>query len=463
MIRTGFAMSRKPDVHVPTLPLPQVKADEVRTLLEQMLGSHLFRGSRRCQTLLRHITEQTLAGETSCLKERTLGIDVFGRTPDYDTSQDPIVRASAAEIRKKLAQYYQEPGHESEARIELPSGSYIAEFTFGGAGGAAPVGRGVPPVGPLLVGGSVMAPSELPVVIPSAVPSAVPHQPIRRRYWSISGGAAAVTLLAVAVTLALTLAFPGALPGWKRSDLDRLWSPLLKAPGQVLICVGQPVAYNLKSAQAQDEIQGFEAPQPPGSPPAGRLIRPEDLIILWDRYVALGDAVCLVHLTSLLERYGKPYRVRGERSTSFADLRDTPAVLIAAFDNPWTLRTAGQLRFTFRKDSAHDTDMVHDSQHPENTEWKLTGAWPNWDIPNDYAIVSRILDTTTDRPVVIAAGITQYGTMAAGEFLSSPEYFSEAARQFPGDWQKKNLQIVLRVPVVHRTAGRPRILATHVW
>jgi hypothetical protein len=404
-------MSRKPDVHVPPPLMPPGKVEEVRMLLEHVLDSHLFRGSRRCQTLLRHITEQTLAGDTSSLKERTLGVEVFGRPPDYDTAQDPVVRASASEIRKKLAQYYQEPGHESEARIELLSGSYIAEFHFNE--GATPAAR---------------------------------HQ--RERYRAIAGSAAAAVVI-------LALVF--VLPRWRHSDLDRLWEPVLKAPGAVLICVGQPVAYNLKSAQAQDAIQGSD-------PPAEHTpIREQDLLILWDRYVALGDAVCLVHLTSLFERYGKAYRIRGERSTSFADLRDTPAVLIAAFDNPWTLRTAGQLRFTFVKDSAHDTDMVHDRQHPENREWKLTGAWPNWDIPNDYAIVSRILDTTTDRPVMIAAGITQYGTMAAGEFLSSPEYFEEAVRQFPRDWQKKNLQIVLRVPVVHRMSGRPRILATYVW
>lgn len=411
-------MSRKPDVHFPTPSLPPDKADAVRTSLEQVLGSHLFRGSHRCQVLLRHVTEQTLAGETSGLKERTLGVEVFGRAPDYDTSQDPIVRASAAEIRKKLAQYYQEPGHESEARIELLSGSYVAEFHFNGA--------------------AVVAPRRS-----------------HKRYGLITGGVVCVALLILALTVALR--------SWGRSDLDRLWAPLLSAPGQVLICVGQPVAYNLRSAQAQDAIQGFDVPEPPAGPPESRVILQEDLIILWDRYVALGDAVCLVHLTSLLERYRKPYRIRGERSTSFADLRDTPAVLIAAFDNPWTLRVAGQLRFTFRKDSAHATDMVHDRQHPENTEWKMTGAWPNWDITTDYAIVSRILDTTTDRPVLIAAGITQYGTMAAGEFLSNPEYFSEAVRQFPRDWPKKNLQIVLRVPVVHLTPGRPRVLATHVW
>ena len=392
--------------------------EEVRTVLERVLGSHLFKGSRRCQILLRHITEQTLAGDTSSLKERTLGIAVFGRAPDYDTSQDPIVRASAAEIRKKLAQYYQEPGHESEVRIELLSGSYIAEFHFHEGGE-------VPPAKP------------------------------RRRNWVIAGGAVAAVVLILSLTLGL--------PVWRSSDLDQFWTPVLKVPGTVLICVGLQAAYNLKSAQAQDEMQGLSTQQPPGASPPHRPIREEDLVILRDRYVALDDAVCLVRLASLMERYHKPYHVRGERSISFADLRDTPAVLIGAFDNPWTLRTAGQLRFTFIKDGVHDTGIVHDRQHPENTDWKLTGAWPNWDVPYDYAIVSRILDTTTDRPVVIAAGLTQYGTIAAGEFLTNPEYFSEAARRFPRDWQKKNLQVVLRVPVVNRISGRLRILATHVW
>jgi hypothetical protein len=94
----------------------------------------------------------------------------------------------------------------------------------------------------------------------------------------------------------------------------------------------------------------------------------------------------------------------------------------------------------------------------------VSGAWPAWDISNDYAIVSRILDNATERPIVIAAGLTQYGTIAAGEFLSNPDYFSEAVRQFKDkDWQKKDLQVVLRVPVVNRISGRPQILATHVW
>jgi hypothetical protein len=421
-------MSRKADLQIPTPRLPPEKAEEIHTELERVLASPPFRNSRRCQTLLRRITEQTIAGETDSLKERALGVEVFGRAADYDTSQDPVVRASAAEIRKKLAQYYQEAGPHSETRIELLPGSYLAEFHFGSDRRAT------------------ATPSEV-----APAPIAIP-KPQKRTAALIATAAAVVLILTVGLTVAR----------WPSSDLDDFWGPVLKTPGTVLLSVGLQAAYNLRSAAAQDEIQGIIQPQS-GAAERHLPIREDDLVLLRDRYVALDDALCLVRLTSLLEKYHKPYRIRAERSTSFADLRDTPSVLIGAFDNRWTLRTADQLRFTFRKDSEQDTGMVQDSQNPDNDRWKLAKYWPNWDVPVDYAIVTRMVDTTTDRPVIIAAGLTQYGTIGAGEFISNPEYFSEAARRLPKDWQKRNLQIVLSVPVVNRISGRPRILASHVW
>jgi hypothetical protein len=421
-------MSRKPDLQEPPPRLPREKAVEVLTELERVLASPHFRGSRRCQGLLRRITEQTVAGDLDSLNERSLGMEFYGRPPDYDTSQDPVVRASAAEIRKKLAQYYQEDGHESATRIELPPGSYLAEFHFNGEKPPAPARVAVP-----------VAKAKLP----------------KRRL--LMAGAAAAGLLILAASVDSL--------HWRRSDLEELWGPVLKIPGTVLVCVGLQAAYNLRSAKAQDEIQGIIPPSPEAA--AGhRPIHEEDLFLQLNRYVALDDALCLVRITSMLQSHRKPYRIRAQRSTSFADLRDTPAVLIGAFDNPWTLRTADQLRFTFHKDSEQDIGMVYDSQHPENSQWRLTRYWPNWDMPVDYAIVTRMVDTTSDRLVVIAAGLTQYGTFGAGELLTNQDYFSEAARRLDRldkDWSKKNLQIVLSVPVVNHISGRPRILATHVW
>jgi hypothetical protein len=411
-------MSRKSDLRASSPGLPPEEAALIRAQLERILGSPQFRGSRRCQGLFRHVVEQTLVGDTAQLKERTLGIDVFERPPDYDTGQDPVVRATAGEIRKKLAQYYQEAGHESEPRIELLAGSYIAEFHTSPNGSHQPAAR-------------------------------KSRRPLRIGL-SIAGAA----VLVVAGTLLS--------PQSKETELDQLWRPVLKSPGTLLISLGQPIVYNLKSAQAQDELQGIRAAAKDPEP-EGDFISKKDLVILPDRYAAMGDVICLVRLATMLEKYGKPYRIRGERSTSFADLRETPAVLIGAFDNQWTLNAGGQLRFTFEKDQAHATDFVRDRQHPESREWKLTGARPHWDVSADYAIVSRIMDTTTDRPVVVAAGITHYGTMVAGEFLSKPEYFAEAAAKLPSGWQHKNLQFVLRVPVVNHMGGHPQVLAVQLW
>jgi hypothetical protein len=64
---------------------------------------------------------------------------------------------------------------------------------------------------------------------------------------------------------------------------------------------------------------------------------------------------------------------------------------------------------------------------------------------------------------IAAGGITHFGTMMTGDFLSSPEYFREAVRSAPSDWNRKNMRAVLTTKVVGGTAGPPRILAVHVW
>src|SRR5215470_10017177 len=108
--------------------LERLEQERIRAQVDRVLNSSVFRSSHRCQVLLRYVAERALAGETDNLKERTLGIEVFGRAPDYDTNADPVVRGTAGEIRKKLAQYYQDPEHRGELRIELRPGSYIPEF-----------------------------------------------------------------------------------------------------------------------------------------------------------------------------------------------------------------------------------------------------------------------------------------------------------------------------------------------
>src|ERR1700685_4649066 len=98
---------------------------EVRQQLDRLLVNAHFSHSKRFPSFLRFIVQEELEGRGDQLKERTLGIEVFGRHAGYDTTSGPIVRATAADIRKRIAQYYQNTESPNELRISLLPGSYI--------------------------------------------------------------------------------------------------------------------------------------------------------------------------------------------------------------------------------------------------------------------------------------------------------------------------------------------------
>jgi eukaryotic-like serine/threonine-protein kinase len=104
------------------------QADAVRSALELVISSDAFAGSKQCQDLLRLLVQHALSGELEALSERMIGVEMFGRPADYDTSNDAVVRVRAAEVRERLAQYYAEATVPPEVRIEVPSDSYVPEF-----------------------------------------------------------------------------------------------------------------------------------------------------------------------------------------------------------------------------------------------------------------------------------------------------------------------------------------------
>src|SRR3984885_12865145 len=100
----------------------------IREQLKRLLAHPLFTNSKRYPVLLAYTVEQTLLGNAGELKERTIGIEAFGREPGYDVNLDPVVRTTAAEVRKRLIQYYYSSEHAGELIIEMPVGSYVPIF-----------------------------------------------------------------------------------------------------------------------------------------------------------------------------------------------------------------------------------------------------------------------------------------------------------------------------------------------
>jgi len=405
-------------------PADAAERQAVIAQLERMLAHPFFSHSKRYPNLLRYVVEHALDGHIDQVKERTLGVEVFGRDPKYDTNLDPVVRTTAGEIRKRIAQYYHLPGHENEIRIDLPSGSYVPEFRM--------------PALASTVATPVVTPAEPPK--PFVVSDIRPAEPKGSLLIPMAAAAALVAVLALAV----------AVRPWARpTALDQFWAPVIDSPNAALLCIGQP------------HFAVFPTFDAPGTALPESKVSLHDLYRHGKHYVSLSDAATLSRLAGILDTRKKQYRIRGELSTSFADLRDGPVILVGAFNNDWTLRLTGPQRFSFVADKPHYG--IKDSQNPAATNWSTNTSANYLDITDDYALISRVKDPTTDRVVVVAAGIAYWGTVAAGEFLADPSYMQELAKSAPKGWEHKNMQIVISTKVIAGNSGPPRVLATHYW
>jgi hypothetical protein len=178
-----------------------------------------------------------------------------------------------------------------------------------------------------------------------------------------------------------------------------------------------------------------------------------------DSYVSKYDSYVAAQMSVIFDRIGKPSQVRILNSLSFQDLRNSPVVLIGAFDNRWTLLLGANLPFSFEDDGK---SLTVKERTPQGRVWRPQMI-ANKGLALDYAVVSRIFDSKTGQPLIIAAGIGPPGTEAPGEFLSHPDYLTNVLRSAPRGWEKMNFQAVLQIDVTEKVASPPQVVATRFW
>jgi len=411
--------------HPPGQWVPDSEAERTLVLneLESMLSSYHFQSSKRYPAMLKYIVDATLDGRCGDLKERTLGVEVFGRDPNYDTSADPVVRLSASEVRKRIAQYYHENGSGSRVQIELPLGSYKPEF--------------------------LMLRPETPEAQPEPAPErliSTGNQARAGRNRFVIGTLSATALLAVAAVFG-TYAYTRASAA-RDTVIDKFWGPLLHSPDSVLIVVGTSdfVPPNIKPVDA-DKTDHLRGPY---------------------HHVSMSSALALARVAGFLQAAGKTYQIKDDREVSLTDFRSRPVILIGALSNSWTLRLTDPLRFRFDFGSLA---RIQDRKNPKSNEWSdpnnILSDPHYYEHSNssncDYALIARYHDTTTNGPVMVIAGIGAYGTEAASEFAVSPQYINQLLSKAPADWEDMNLEIVIRADKINGEAGPPYLVSYTYW
>jgi len=395
--------------------------------LERMVSSHHFSQSRRYPAFLRFIVEAALRGETDLLRERVIGTEVFGRAASYDTNADPVVRMTAAEVRKRIAQYYRESGRDDQIQIEVRAGSYVPVFVFPGQPKPAvhvpqeiEEGPSKHPDGNAnQAEGTPVEPATCPIEVP-----AVPSHPKRLLY-----------VLAVFTVLAVLLSARWFLPR-PRQPIDEIWAPLFQPNQSVTLCAGQPeIAQDLSLADSLAR---------------GDVLTREDVLALTD-------------LVSFLQTKGHKFILKMSPNTTLADLRTAPVVLVGGLNNQWTLRELSRLRFQmeYRRSESSGEFRIFDRQNPEGRVWKISSLQSSAQQEQDYALIARFIDQETGQPTIIAAGLGGPGTDAAVEYLTHNEQLQTVMRALPPG--KKNFEAVLGSSVVKGNQGQPRLLAVESW
>ncbi len=389
--------------------------------IERILADELFSHSQRCTAFLRFVAEQGQSPAREPLTERTIGIKVHGRPPDYDTEADPIVRVTASEVRKRLGQYYDNPAHAGELRVVVHRGSYLAEF--------------LPPEMPLAQR-SVVSTAE-PVTLQLG-----PATALRRR---------ARPGLLLAALLVLLAAAGFWLVRSRPSDLERFWAPVLGGQPRVLLCY-ERTTENWRILNGAEPVLGWTdrlTAEPDGEMPWATFAR-----VFVDR----GQIPALTRASEFLGSRGKRVSVVEASDLSMRDLRQTAAVILGGFNNRWTERLLPQARFYFSGEGT--LRFVADRMHPASRQWNFDTRVTR---EKDFIIISRVWDPEAGRTALLAGGFSYWGTEAAVEFLTNPDHLQAALRQIPGGWEGRNLQLVLWCSVVQGASDFPKFLAAHAW
>lgn len=422
-------------------PQTAQERDVVLRELQEVIASPYFCNSKRYPALLQYIVENTLAGKSDRLKERTLGIEVFDRPSTYDTNAEAVVRFTAGEVRKRLLLYYHERGRNSGIRISLPVGSYIPEFLhehdesedigdYAGSSAAhirdANVSEDTDSITP-----ESRSISLVPASSTSLEEKASASLLLGQSRTFVRG------LLWLGLVAAVVIAFLAGL-GWRsrpaantQTAVDNFWAPLLHDQRMVLICAGGVVFKKNNFSGVITASKDIEYP-----------------------FVSMQIASGIAQVSNTLARSGVTTQLLPAPSTPLTDLREHSVVLLGGYNNQWAMRLLQSQRLQF---TPEPVQSIVDQMQPQ-AHWSRDKSLP-YSSADDFALVARFRDSTTGSWVVVLAGLGRNGTEAAAQFATSPHYMQLLRDDIGKDFSNLNVEALLKVNVVEGKTGAPSILA----
>jgi DNA-binding winged helix-turn-helix (wHTH) protein len=422
-------MSAKVDV--PT-PAPLRSGNEIQTQIERILRSDAFRGSEILRNLLSYLFSCALEGRSEPLKVREIATAVFGRSENFDSQTDSVVRVHAGRLRSKLAEYYMSEGVEDDLVVTIPKGGY--DLSWHSRHLATPLG--VAPSDPA----SPEHSSFSRVENSSFTGDVTPHTSISTRV--------AVVLLAVAIVVtALAAGFflRNPRPATVTPGLNAFWAPFISSSETPLM-----VFSNFRLVGSiSSTLQKYSGPS-----------ETETQVI--DTYTTMGEVMGVFEVTRLLTSWGKPVRTKRGKLLTWDEAKDSNLIFIGGplAETPLRdVKVLNELQFQDGPFSAEHKGGAVINLHPRKGEDPVyygSDAFAGDSRSSfDYAVIALRPALSRGHSILVLAGITEFGTQAAAEYVTREEHVTELLARLarkaggPAPWFEALLRVQIEggVPV----------------
>jgi hypothetical protein len=429
--------------------------------LKEVIDGEAFKGSHRSGQFLTYIVEETIAGRFAALKERVIGVKLFGRDPSYDTGEDAIVRVTASDVRRRLLQHYGKYGFTSEFRISLPLGSYIPEITREPLKTAS--------VRTPLAIPAVPAAAPVPVTAPVTVPQVV--GPIETLAPDHRGGIRWLLFAALIIGCNAVLwgifwshfSRPGSTPV---SVLP--WPAFFQSPHSTKLITSDPNIVEIQEVTGATVSLSDYANQR-FIPNVGSL---SPQVISFCRDILRGDKAAAVDtrviasIAELAQSASRKINVQVARDVRLSDLYtdDNFIFLGSPRSNLWTTLFNDRLDFRFVFDGKSHQEVIR-NVHPlpgEPSSYVPTAK--GWATGQSFATISFVQNPGKDGQVLMLAGANGEGTAAAGELVSNGPELSAALQHcgISSARPVRHFQLLLRLNTMAGSPSNVDVLACHI-
>ena len=447
----------------------------LRQHLKDIVEGPAFNGSHRSAQFLSYVVEQSIAGQFDSLKERLIGVELFGRNPSYDTGGDAIVRVTASDVRRRLLRHYDQNGLASKLRINLPSGSYVPEITQerdveDHSNSAIEVARHLKPFPKDSTPNRLDSPAAPEEQESVAVPLSVPHvetSPSKMRSirkWLLIG-----CLLAAAGPAFWGFSWNKFWP--RRTQLTPIlpWSVLFRSPEITHLITSDPKIVVIQqitgsNLSVSDYANRQYIPEPND-------LTPEEIrfchMILWgDDSAAAVDPPIAAKIAALAEENSRTISVQAARGIQVADLKtnDNFILLGSPRSNPWSALFDKELDFRFIFDKTTRAEIIQNVHPRPGEQAKYVPTAQGWTTGQSYAIIAFIQNLDQQGQVLLLAGLSGEGTEAAGRFVTDAVRLSDALHACgiqPGG-PLKHFEILLRLSTMAGSPTTENVVTCHV-